>query len=80
MKTIKNGTMTLLPPSKDKCQECATKHDPAQPHNAESLYYAMQFLMKFDRDPTWADAMAHCDENTKKAWTKHLVAAGRKIN
>ncbi len=55
-----NHSMTLLPPAADKCQTCATAHEPELPHNAQSIYYQMAFNMKNKRWPTWNDAMKHC--------------------
>jgi hypothetical protein len=71
---LKEGT--LLPPAADKCQVCAVKHHEAQPHNAESLYYKMWFKKQHDRWPTWKDAMAHCTEEMKAFWVKHLKSHG----
>ena len=68
----KHGGLQLMPPKKDVCQECATKHKPNEPHNQESLYYQMQFQIKHGRFPTWEDAMAHCDEKTKIIWREEL--------
>lgn len=76
---IKNGKMFLLPPKPGTCPECATKHDPEQPHNQQSLYYQMKFMMENDRSPTWADAMAHCSEKTKALWREELAALGVEV-
>lgn len=62
----------LLPPAKDKCQECATKHEPEQPHNATSMFYLVKFKMDHGKEATWSDAMAHCSTEVKKHWTHHL--------
>jgi len=59
--------MTLLPPAKDVCQVCATKHSSEEPHNKDSLYYQMQFRQKHERWPTWKDAISHCSKGVKKA-------------
>ena len=72
----KHGGLQLMPPKKDVCQECATKHKPDEPHNQESLYYQMQFRMDHGRFPTWDDAMAHCDEKTKDIWREEREKAG----
>ncbi len=72
--------LELLPPSKDCCQECAVKHDPSQPHNAQSLYYCFKFNLENGRSPTWADAMAHCSEEVKNHWTKYLEGVGIDVN
>lgn len=71
-----NHSMTLLPPAADKCQTCATAHEPTLPHNAQSLYYQMQFQMKHKRWPTWIDAMAHCTSFIRKHWTAELKGMG----
>lgn len=62
----------VLPPPKGKCQICAVEHDPKQPHNAQSLYYQMTFNGIVGRSPTWADAVAHCDEPVRKTWELEL--------
>lgn len=69
--------LMLLPPAPDKCQECAVKHEPDQPHDATSLFYHVYFGMRHDgRGPSWMDAMAHCDEKTVKEWAQALTAKG----
>ncbi len=68
--------MQLLPPSKDSCPICAVKHTPAQPHNAQSMYYQYRFYGVRGRWPTWADAIAHCDEQTKELWEQALRDRG----
>lgn len=68
----KTGSMTLLPPAPDKCQECACDHDPSLPHNRHSLYYNIHFKMKHGREPTWKDAMAHCTEEVKARWIEAM--------
>jgi len=65
---------SLMPPRPGACQVCATTHDPAFPHNRDSLYYQTAFKLKHNRYPTWADAMAHCTEEMKAEWTLHLTA------
>ncbi len=78
MTTVKTetGTMTLLPPKADKCQECAVDHKPEDPHNAQSLYYHVNFKMKNGRDPSWLDAYAHCTDEMKNHWRTHLMQMG----
>lgn len=67
----------ILPPPAGHCQECGTKHNPAQPHNAASLHYQYGFYAKNDgRWPTWIDAMAHCTDEVREAWTFQLKKAG----
>ena len=73
---VKQGTWTLLPPAADRCQTCATKHEPEPPHNAQSLYYQTAFNMEHGRAATWLDAMAHCDEQMQAAVTASLVGLG----
>ena len=68
--------MMILPPKPGACNVCASFHQPGDPHNRDSLYYQMKFRQKNGRFPTWADAMAHCDEHVKKAWIEALAARG----
>ena len=72
----REGGLYLLPPAADKCPECATAHAPEAPHNAQSLFYQMKFLMEHRRDPTWVDAMAHCTPEVRAQWTAELEAYG----
>ena len=64
--------MMLLPPKKDTCPVCATKHEPDQPHNGDSMYYLYRFYGIHGRWPTWADAIAHCDAITQGLWKNEL--------
>ena len=66
----------LLPPKAGTCRECATAHDPRQPHNQQSLYYQYRFYSKHGRWPTWRDAMAHCTEEIKTLWIDALEERG----
>lgn len=38
---------------------CATEHGENQPHNYWSLFYGMRFKLRYGRDATHADAIAH---------------------
>jgi hypothetical protein len=81
-KTKKGKEMSvfMMPVAPGCCQVCAVKHDPAQPHNAQSLPYQMWFQSTYGRGATWADALAHCSPEVieqwktilkeKKAWTE----------
>ena len=62
------GGMSLLPAKAGDCQVCFVKHDPAWPHNAQSLSYRVRFMMLHGRSPTWADAVAHCAPAMRAAW------------
>ncbi len=79
MSQPKKAGMMLMLPAPNVCQECAEKHDPEWPHNKASLYYQYSFYAKHGRWPTWADAMAHCSEDIKQAWTKELRAHGIEV-
>lgn len=68
--------MMMLPPAKGLCQECATEHRPEQPHNRASLYYQIYFYNKYNRYPTWADAMQHCTAEVKAVWEEGLKEIG----
>ena len=73
-------TIKVLPPSPGLCRLCATKHEPTEPHDRDSLYYQNRFRRKYKRFPTWADAMAHCDDATKAKWKEILADRGIIIN
>lgn len=70
--TTEGMTWGLIPPAPDKCQICAHKHAPDQPHNLQSLYYQTTFNSMLGRSPTWADALAHCSLETQYAWKVEL--------
>lgn len=73
------GGFSLLPAKEGTCPECATAHDPAMPHNQQSLFYQYSFYNEHGRWPTWADAMAHCTDEVKAAWTEALAEHGIKV-
>ena len=68
--------LKLLPPAPGRCSICATEHEPNFPHNAQSLYYQYWFYGLRGRWPTWADAVAHCDETTQSLWRSVLRKHG----
>ena len=70
------GVMMLMPPPEGHCRICAMKHDPNVPHNGLSLFYGMRFKMRYGREGTWADAIAHCDEQTQEFWKLRLIERG----
>ena len=70
------GRMFLLPPAADRCQVCASKHEPELPHNAQSLYYQTAFNMEHGRAATWIDAMEHCSDEMKAQWRAGLIEHG----
>ncbi len=73
---VETAPMRLLPCAKGLCQICAVDHQATFPHNKDSLFYQMQFKGRFDRWPTWADAVAHCDAQMQSAWKKLLSQGG----
>jgi hypothetical protein len=58
----------LLPPPAGHCRICAVKHDPLEAHNAQSVFYQMRFRMRYGRDGTWADAIAHLPSDIAEQW------------
>jgi hypothetical protein len=74
--TQNEGKMMLMPPPEGHCRICAVKHEPGNPHNAQSIFYGMRFKMRYGRDGTWADALAHCAPALRAAWEREL----RKVN
>jgi hypothetical protein len=75
MAEIQAASMKLLPPPEGHCRICAVKHRPDEAHNAQSLFYQMRFRMRYGRDCTWADAIAHLDERAQRFWIEHLNMA-----
>ncbi|MBT9133132.1 MAG: hypothetical protein DDT33_01663 [Firmicutes bacterium] len=76
MKEVEEKKFMVLPPRPGVCQECAADHSPDEPHNKNSLYYQMAFHARSGRWPTWEDAMAHCEEETKELWREELKLYG----
>lgn len=60
------GYINRTPPG--TCEFCAVDHQPENAHNCQSLHYQYQFYFRYQRWPTWADAIAHCDEPIKQLW------------
>lgn len=69
-------TWKVIPPAAGKCQICAQTHEPNEPHNAHMIYYQIIFQHMIGRAPTWADALAHCDDEMKRRWIYMLKLAG----
>jgi len=63
--SMSKHSVTMLPPPAGCCQECGVEHDPPAPHNRDSIFYQMNFRRQHGRWPTWADAIAHCDDRIK---------------
>jgi hypothetical protein len=61
-------TLKLMPAAPGTCPECATDHEPNEPHNPDSLYYQVRFKMVHGRDPTDEDCVAHVEPSKQKAW------------
>lgn len=64
-------SFTLLPPAPGLCQECAGDHEADWPH-MPSLFYKVHFKMAHKREPTWADAIAHCSTQMQNLWRDEL--------
>lgn len=67
----------MMPAKEGHCQVCAVKHDPDQPHNAQSLPYQMLFQSTHGRGVTWADAVAHCPKEIADQWETELKKMGK---
>lgn len=74
----KQATWTLMPVNTNngECSQCGVIHEPDQPHNQQSLHYQYAFWAEYDRWPTWIDAMAHCDDETRELWSVALRERG----
>lgn len=66
----------LLPPKPDHCQVCAVDHEPQEPHDPKSLYWAMARELKGEPPPTWKDALAHVEPELRAQWVALLAEHG----
>jgi hypothetical protein len=71
---------TFAPPKPGACAVCATVHDPAMPHDRNSLYYQMRFFQDHHRLPTWGDTIADCSPFRKAYWKMIMKNKGVKIS
>jgi hypothetical protein len=67
--------MTLLRPAPGLCDDCGRDHDPAQPHDALTLFWQTDRNMK-GLDRSWMAAMAHCTPEVQAHWVDTLTTAG----
>ncbi len=74
-KTVKKETVQfdILPSPPGTCARCGVKHQAAEPHNAQAMYYLYRFYGEHGRWPTWADAIAHCSITMQGAWIAELT-------
>lgn len=81
MKVVEVKKFTLMRGKLEEgqCAECAVVHDPAMPHNQQSLFWQYSFYEGPGRFPTWADAMAHCTPEMKAHWIAALAEHGIKV-
>lgn len=68
--------MMLLPAKPGTCDKCAVDHEPWQAHNKQSLFYCIRFHGMHGREPTWADAVAHCLPSVQAQWKQMLEQRG----
>lgn len=73
------GAFAIMPAPEGVCPECAVKHDQSIPHDQQSMFYQYKFYNEHGRWPTWEDAMAHCTDEMKQAWTEALKEHGLEI-
>jgi hypothetical protein len=69
---VEGGGMMMLPGPPGTCEWCHVAHNPAHPHDAQSLPYQMKYYTLNGRSPTWSDAMAHCTPEVRAAWKAQL--------
>ena len=74
------GITMVLKARKGACPECGVEHEPEFPHNKQSLLYQYTFYDKHGYCPSWRDAMAHCSEEMKKAWSEALAEKGEDLD
>jgi hypothetical protein len=71
--------LILLPPREGSRQLCGWTHDPAIPHDPNSIHYQIWFIMKYGRKPTWYDAIDHCTRETRELWLTNLRERGADV-
>lgn len=76
----RHGMSILGKTPEGTCPECGSIHDQKLPHNQQSLVYQYKFYDEHGRWPTWADAMAHCDEEMQQYWRTELEKRGIKVD
>jgi hypothetical protein len=71
----------ILKPGEEMCQTCGVRHEENEPHDANSLYWNLHNELRNLPEPTWSDAIAHCDQDTQKHWAHYIwtgyVKAGK---
>ena len=72
------GEVKILPAAPGTCAFCATAHDEQHPHNWWSVFYAMRFRLKWGRDATHADAVAHLPKPIRDAYRRVLAERGHR--
>ena len=70
------NTMMLMPAAPGTCVHCATAHGEHDPHNFQSLFWGMRFQMKWGRQPTHADCVAHLPESRQAQYREALSELG----
>lgn len=70
----------LLPPKEGHCRICAVKHEPDMPHDATSLFYGVRFKMRYGREGTWADAVAHLPPERQALVRKAFEITTERVN
>lgn len=73
IRVVEPSSMILLPPAPDACQVCARRHEPAEPHDAGSLYWATKRVMEGGPRPTWEEALAHVADDVYEGWRLGLA-------
>ncbi len=76
MHEVQGGKMMLLPPPEGHCRICAVQHQPGEAHDAQSVFYGVRFKMRYGREGTWADAVAHLTPAKRDFWKRALQRMG----
>jgi hypothetical protein len=63
-------------PASAACPVCSGDHDPRHPHDATAILYRARFVASHGREPTWADAAAHCTADDAAEWRDALAHTG----
>lgn len=68
----KHAQVMMLPPPEGCCRICGIEHLPKAAHNAQSIFYETRFQLRYKRQGTWADAIAHVPEPERSRLEKRI--------
>jgi hypothetical protein len=65
-----SATIRILPAAAGTCAMCATRHEEYMAHNFQSIFYQIRFKLKYGRDATHGDTIAHLSPDEQANWRR----------